>query len=1161
MNTNFHFLKNEWPTFFDRASRAEGFVRTDPRASLSYARMALEVAVNWMYRNDEEMEMPYDDNISALMVNSDFKDQFNYKMLNELHLIRKTGNLAIHNKAVSDVDSCTIIENLYYFGKWFAKSYRKEEIDVPGPFDWDLIPEKNTESISKRQLEALQKEMDEKLARFQAEQKKQQEEREKLLAENELYRRQIEERTKVTAAQKVEANHEDDVQHPRDEAQTRKYFIDVSLREAGWDLDGANDKEFKVEFMPKSTNPSTTGKIDYVLWDDDGTPLALVEAKKTMESASKGENQAQLYAESLVKMGFRRPVMYYTNGFNTFLWDDQFYKKARPVHGFYTKAELQTLMFRRENRKDIRKAEIDIDIAGRPYQMRAIKSIAEHFAGTDKRTGKLIGTNRGALLVLATGTGKTRTSIAFSKIMMESNWAKRILFLADRVSLVKQAKSNFVKLLPEHASVNLIEEKDNPDARIAFSTYQTMMGLIDKSRDGDSRFYGVGHFDLIIIDEAHRSIYQKYFAVFEYFDALLLGLTATPKDSIDKNTFSIFDLPDKTPTDAYDFDEAVKEKHLVPYHTIDLPTKFHTDGIRYDDLSDEEKEAFENEILDGGEATGNEWIKPTELNDWLFNKDTAIKVLKHILENGIKNRGGEELGKTIIFAKNQKHAHFLKDVLLDMDKEQFSNDYVKVITHSEPKSQEFIERFCDEEKDRLPQIAISVDMMDTGIDAPSCVNLVFYKPVRSKEKFWQMIGRGSRLRPDLFGPGKDKTHYLIFDLFENFEFFKINPKGIESSSQISLTAQVFILKLQLANYLASDGLKKDEELQGFRKILLDELHHEIASLEEERFDVKMRLETVLKYGINKRAKWNNLSKREIQTIEQDLATLVQPPKGDSDLARYYDKRLYLLMLKRLETPDSDLFKNHFKIPISKVITLSIKLERKVSIPIVKENLALIQEPLEEVFWEQAGIAHLEKIRSGIRDLLKYIDREDERYVMTDYEDILGEITVNGNPRAAEEGTEYVNPFASTAKRLEQLINENKDNITISRIRNGEKITQEELTSLEDILFSDKVQKEKLIEEVGEGFNLVSFIISLMGISKEKVDQAFAVFINKYQLDSKQIKFLETIKIFLTTNGKLDPKKLFEAPFRSFHIHGVNGVFNDEQADDLFRIVGKMNEIG
>ena len=559
----------------------------------------------------------------------------------------------------------------------------------------------------------------------------------------------------------------------------------------------------------------------------------------------------------------RRPVMYYSNGFETYLWDDQFYKKSRKVHGFYTKKELQTAMYRRTHRKDIRTIPIDIDIAGRTYQMRSIKSIAEHFAGNDKSNGGLIGTNRGALLVLATGTGKTRTSIALSKLMLEANWVKRVLFLADRKSLVSQAKRNFVKLLPEHKCVNLLEEKDNPEARFAFSTYQTMMGLIDEVKSGE-RFYGVGHFDLIIVDEAHRSIYKKYQAIFEYFDSLFLGLTATPKNSIDKNTYSIFGLPDKSPTDAYTFKEAVANKHLSPYRSIEVPTKFLKTGIKYSDLSKEEQEEFEEEILDGEEATGNEWISKTEIDKWLFNTDTAIKTLKYVLKYGIKKRGGDELGKTIIFARNQKHANFLKDIFLDLDKELFGNDYVKVITHSEPKAEEFLLRFCDEEKERLPQIAISVDMMDTGIDVPSCVNLVFYKPVKSYSKFWQMIGRGSRLRPDLFGSGKDKDKFLIFDLCGNFEFFEENPNGIESSTQKSLTETVFNLKIQLAQYLKDGKFKNDEPLQEYRQELLDELYEEITALNPIRFDVKMRIKTVLDYGGDNRELWNHLDKKGYQ---------------------------------------------------------------------------------------------------------------------------------------------------------------------------------------------------------------------------------------------------------------------------------------------------------
>lgn len=725
MPTNFSFIHSQWPKISDRVTRAEKMVITDPRASLAYARMGLELMVNWMYNNDPELELPYDTTLNSLMKTPDFREQLSHKLYREIDLIRKLGNLAIHNKNVSQKDSEKIIYNLFYFSRWFAKSYSEEEIPEIESFDFSLIPTEGDASLSRNQLKKRQEQFDAEIEEFQDELKKTQEKNQSLLEENEFYRQQLEDLKKRLEATKQNAAHEDEVHHPRNEFETRKFFIDVLLREAGWDLTGANDREYKVSYMPATTNRSETGYVDYVLWDDDGKPLAVVEAKKAMESATNGENQAQLYADSLEKMHGQRPVMFYSNGFETYIWDDCFYKKARPVYGFYTKNELQTILFRRKHRKDIRDAIISTRITDRHYQMRAIRSITEHFAGSDAQTGNLIGTNRGALLVLATGTGKTRVAISLSKVMLESNWTKRILFLADRTSLVSQAKREFSKHLPEHSAVNLLEDKENRDTRLVFSTYQTMMGMIDEIKSGKQKFYGVGHFDMVIIDEAHRSIYQKYKAIFHYFDALLLGLTATPKNSIDRNTYSVFGLPDKHPTDAYTFDEAVANDHLVPYKSIEVPTKFHTKGIAYKDLTPEEQAMFEEEILEGNQPTGKERVDKNALNAWLFNKDTAIQTLQYVLEHGIRKRGGDEIGKTIIFARNQKHAHFLKDTLLDMDKQQFGNNYVKVITHSEPKAEEFIRRFCDEEVERLPQIAISVDMMDTGIDAPSVVNLVF----------------------------------------------------------------------------------------------------------------------------------------------------------------------------------------------------------------------------------------------------------------------------------------------------------------------------------------------------------------------------------------------------------------------------------------------------
>ncbi len=1159
MNSNFQFLENAFPAFYQRAAKAEELVMADPRTSLIYSRMALEEGINWMYAHERALEMPYDTSLNSLMIDQSFKEQFNHKLYADLHLIRKAGNLATHNRRVTDIDSHQAIDALYYFAKWLAKSYAADGFEDPGLFDFERIPKEGAGVLNQKRLQALQDKLDRELEAHRAELVKKDEVRQELAAINALYKQQKEALQAEIEANKALANAQDEAQHPRNEAETRKYLIDVNLREAGWDLAGANDKEYKVGYMPPSTNKSETGYVDYVLWDDDGLPLALVEAKRTIESATKGENQAQLYADALEKMHGRRPVMYYSNGYENYLWDDQFYKQSRKVHGFYTKAELQTLMFRRAHRKDIRTAPIDTDIAGRLYQMRSIKSIAAHFAGDDQRTGKLIGTHRGALLVLATGTGKTRTAIALSKLMLECNWAKRILFLADRISLVEQAKGNFVKLMPEHASVNLLEDKDNPEARLAFSTYTTMMGLVDSSRSRDGRFYGVGHFDLIIVDEAHRSIYNKYNAIFDYFDALFLGLTATPTDRIDRNTYAVFGLPDKSPTDAYPFDEAVANNHLRPYHSIEVPTKFLREGIRYDELSDEEKEEFEKEILDGGEASGNEWIASAELNEWLFNKDTAIKSLRYVLAHGIKKRGGEELGKTIIFAKNQKHAHFLKAMFMELDKERYGNDYVKVITHSEPKAHEMIRRFCDEEKERLPQIAISVDMMDTGIDAPSCVNLVFYKPVKSFTKFWQMIGRGSRLRPDLFGAGMDKTHFLIFDLCGNFEFFGENPKGIESSSQKSLTEILFAMRLQLAGCLRSEQFADKAELQDFRKELLDGLQTETAGLDHERFDVKMKLETVHEFSHAHRDAWDNLSKRDIRKLEEEIAPLVKPKKGDTDLARFYDRLLYGLIIKRLETPNTEEYVTGFIANISKVARTSQKLLKKTSIPAVKAMEALIKLPTEKDFWQIDGIAHLEKLRKGVRDLVKYIDPEDQRYVTTDFQDHIDESKiVVTTPGVNEPVSIYDSPFQNNRHRLERLIRENENHVTIARIKKGKAITSAELEALENMLFSGAIERGALETEIGSSIDLVSLIISLVGLDPEKVDAAFAKFINSHHLNPVQIQFLDTIKKFMTINGKFDPAKLYDSPFKNFHSMGVDGVFNSAQADKIIEIVRDFN---
>src|SRR5918996_889796 len=477
--------------------------------------------------------------------------------------------------------------------------------------------------------------------------------------------------------------------HDYSEAETRDYFIDLLLKEAGWPLDQPRDREFEVTGMP---NAEGKGFVDYVLWGDDGKPLGLVEAKRTRRDPRVGQQQATINPE----------------------------------------------------------------IVDRHYQTRAIRRVAEAFEHDHDRK---------ALLVMATGAGKTRTVIALADLLMKCNWAKRVLFLADRVALVNQAVNAFKRHLPDGAPVNLVTEKE-AEGRVFVSTYPTMMGLIDETADGQRRF-GVGHFDLVIIDEAHRSVFQKYRAIFDYFDSLLVGLTATPKDEVDRNTYSLFDLENGVPTDAYGLEEAVRDGFLVPPQAVSVPLKFQREGIKYDDLSEEDKDLWDALEWDDDGGVPDR-VEAKSVNKWLFNKDTVDKVLAHLMLRGQKVAGGDRLGKTIIFAKNQAHADFIAD-RFNANYPHYKGEFARVITFKTEYAQSLIDNFC--QKDKAPHIAISVDMLDTGIDVPEVVNLVFFKLVRSKTKFWQMIGRGTRLAPDLFGPDKHKQFFYIFDYCQNLEFF------------------------------------------------------------------------------------------------------------------------------------------------------------------------------------------------------------------------------------------------------------------------------------------------------------------------------------------------------------------------------------------------------
>ena len=799
--TNFDFLKDEpkFKSFADTAIAAERIFSIDESASVLNCRRAMEFAIKWMYSVDSDLEMPYESTLVSLMSTENFRDVVGNDLLFRMTYIRKRGNDAAHSGNKVTLDQAKLcIENLYIFMDFVACCYSKKYNEIIKPFDKALLDNPGENVTNK------QKELD-----F-----------DKLIAENKALKEELTERR--------EAQQQTYVPKPLDlsEYKTRKIYIDTMLQDSGWIENKNWVNEVELPGMP---NKSEVGYADYVLYDDTHKPLAVIEAKRTCVDVSKGRQQAKLYADILEKQYGRRPVIFLTNGFETRIDDGQY--PERKVASVYSKRDLEKMFNLRRVRTSLKNVTVDKNIAGRYYQEGAIKAVADSFDTKNRRK---------ALLVMATGSGKTRTVIALCKVLAEHNWIKNILFLADRTSLVTQAKRAFVNLYPDLSVTNLCEEKDNAAARCVFSTYQTMYNCIDEVKDDEGRLFTSGHFDLVICDEAHRSVYNKYRDIFNYFDAPLIGLTATPKDEIDKNTYEIFELENGVPTYGYELAQAVKDGYLVDYMSVESKVKFIEQGITYADLTEEEKNEYENLFEDeNGELP--EKISSSALNEWIFNRDTIRQVLNVLMTNGIKINYGEKLGKTIIFAKNHKHAEKILEVF--NSEYPHLNGFAKVIDNKINYAQSLIDEFSNPKK--LPQIAISVDMLDTGIDVPEVLNLVFFKKVMSKAKFWQMIGRGTRLCPRLID-GEDKNKFYIFDFCGNFEFFRMN-NGKPTANQMALQGAIFNLKSQII-FKLQDIVYQTEDLITFRKSLISEMAAKVRELNKDNFAVKQHLKYVELYA-------------------------------------------------------------------------------------------------------------------------------------------------------------------------------------------------------------------------------------------------------------------------------------------------------------------------
>jgi type I restriction enzyme R subunit len=1103
--SNFSFLSTEWSTLAPSLFQSEQHIYTAPPYAAVLCRKSLEEWVRWMYENDEDLELPYDTSLNSLLHQPAMREMLAPSLFRQVNLVRKLGNDAAHGTVtIKPEQALHVLQLMHGFTAWVVNMYSPERVPVPA-FAVDLVPQDTPAVKYKEKIQEVE-------ASFQQSQ--------------ELNRQLQAELDRVKAAKESHAK----LPPPADpnEAITRKLYIDLLLAEVGWDPEGPNVAEYKVTGMPTGNRLNNgPGRVDYVLWGDDGKPLALVEAKRTSKDPKVGQHQSKLYADCLEQMHGQRPVLFYTNGFETWLWDDVQYPPRR-VHGFYKKEELERLIQRRTTRQSLSEAPVDPAIADRYYQIEAIRSV-----------GKVLeGQGREALLVMATGTGKTRTAAALIDVMSKAGWVKRVLFLADRNALIYQAKNAFTKSLPNLPTVDLTREKQHAQARVVFSTYQTMIHQIDQSYDNKQRTFGPGHFDLIIFDEIHRSVYNRYKAIFEYFDGYRVGLTATPKSEGDRDTYHLFGLEPGVPTFAYELEEAVTDEYLVPPLSVSVPLKFHRQGIRYAELSPAERLQYEEKFADPITGEFPDEVDSEALNTWLFNEGTVNQVLGYLMQHGIKVAGGDRIGKTIIFARSHNHAKFIEE-RFNAQYPQYKGEYCKVIDNYETYAHDLLKKFS--EKDGAPHIAVSVDMLDTGIDVPEVVNLVFYKPVRSSAKFWQMIGRGTRLCPGLLGDDQDKENFLIFDFCENFEFFDQKPQGNESKQGKSLTQRLFEQRLKLIFHLQK---QPEPEFQQYAQELREHLHKQVVQLEDESFLVRQHWREVEKY--RDVHCFSALNELDVKELVDHIGPIVFEVEQD-ELAKRFDQLCYSMELDLL-TKGS--VAAHL---MQEARSLADSLSKRASIPTVGEKMPLIKQVQGTAYWTDTTLAKLEHLRQELRSLMRFIQSEKRPPIYTSLDD---EVLAVAEPKALV--IKGVN-LDAYRKRVTQYLLERKTHLTIHKIRTNQPIGQPELLDLENMLFDQgEVGTREQFEKAYGNQPLGKFVRSIVGLETSAVREAFSSFINNPSMNVQQIRFLDLIVQYLGSNGYLETDKLFEAPFTELSTNGLLGVFNENQASEVVLLLERVN---
>lgn len=928
------------------------------------------------------------------------------------------------------------------------------------------------------------------------------------------------------------------------EAKTRQEIIDKRLKKAEWNISNPSQVTTELDIwigLPEGVKePEHEYQgfqfADYALLGEDGYPLAVVEAKKTSKDARIGQEQARQYAENIQKnSGKDMPFVYYTNGHDIYFWDTEKYP-PRKVYGFPTKKDLERMLFLRKNEKPLSQELINRDIAGRPYQIEAIRSV---FESMDK--GK-----RKALLVMATGTGKTRTCVAMLDVLMRTNRTQKILFLVDRIALRNQALDAFKEFLPNAPVWPKVGEHEiKTDRRVYVATYPTMLNIIE---DKDCKL-SPQFFDMVIADESHRSIYNVYKNIFDYFDAIQLGLTATPTDAVEHNTFSLFECEDGIPTYAYSYKEAIDNKppYLSDYEVLKIRTKFQKEGIRKSNISIEEQKKL---LVDGKEPTEINY-EGTDLEKKVTNRGTNALIVQEFMEECIKDSSGTLPGKTVFFAMTMKHARRIQDIFDEFYPEHKGN-LSKVIVSDDPRvygKGGLLDQFINKD---FPRIAISVDMLDTGIDVRELVNLVFAKPVFSYTKFWQMIGRGTRLlESNKIKPWcTKKDKFLIMDCWENFDYFQMNPTGKTEKPSKPIPVRLFETRLEKLNAA---------EMQNSTSIVEDtikKLQEDISKLPPNNvviLDAKSKLEKLSD------SFWQKLNEDKKLYLQKEIAPLMRTRTAEDFKAMSFELKVILYSIAKLNAKEG----NDSKAKALEEVIIEMVSDLPLTVNVVAKERELIEEILENNYLAKSNEEGLEIVILKIAPLIKY--REEgikPGQVVLDLKDITKQKEYIKFGPAHERLTiqKYREKVEALIRKLED------DNEILRKIKRGEEITQEEIEELANTLSGyEPYPTEENLQKAYDArkvrfLDLIKYIMGIGGLVTfpEKVSEAFAEFIADHNtLTAKQIQFLQTLQTFIVENGELTKKDLVREPFTKLHAKGFLGLFPPVMQQEILQFTNRI----